>query len=156
MPLRSDHQSSAPCTSHHQSMAWQEAVPITLTPQFLFRRPCLSRPPSSFSVKLMFQASTPNARMPNDLCIFCLGQEVASSTSRFAFGKKFLIVLVSLADYWPCYITSDRTLCHSHHLHWLAFTIHSVSQFSPSVRLSAPTKKIVHTTLDADFKQSFC
>jgi hypothetical protein len=54
-------------------------------------------------------------------------------------AQTYLFVLVSLEDYWPCYIAIDCTLCHLHYFHWLVFmVINSVHWFSPSVKLLAP------------------
>jgi hypothetical protein len=73
--------------------------------------------------------------------------------------------LVSLADYRPCYIAIDCTLCHSHHLHWLAFMINGTIDFLPAWdyqhpprRLSTPFLMLITSSLFVDcyFFASFC
>ncbi len=68
-------------------------------------------------------------------------------------------------DYRPCCIAIDRTLCHLHHLHWLAFMINGSIDFLPAVdyqhpprRLSSPFLMLITNSLfvDCDFFASFC
>ncbi len=86
---------------------------------------------------------------------FCLGQEWhpplhASHLAKLSFCLGVLgRLLTMLHCNWPHLVplAPFASACiHDQRFHW----------FSPSMRLSAPTKKIVHTILNADYKQSLC
>ncbi len=103
---------------------WQ--LPIPSHPNFW--RPCLFHPiissPKAFLSSLCFRRLPQMQGRPMTF-VFCLAQEWhpplhASQSAKLSFHRD---LLGKRKKNWPCCIAIDRTLCHSHHSHRLAFMI---------------------------------
>ncbi len=127
-----------------------------------FWRLCLLHLFSSSTVKHTFSASTIPQMQGRPTNIIFLPRLLHFT---LYIWKNYIFVLVSLADYRPCYIANDRTLCHLHPLHRLEFMINGCIDFlpvwdyqHPSRRLLTPFSMLIANSLFVDcyFFALFC